>query len=102
MNGRIALADIRMNDSAQVTWSLWARNLLDNTYIYRRSERELVAGVQLRCERRAGVDQLWRHPGRLCQFQSAAHFRRGSQRRVLILGPRPTGRGADQGTTAWA
>ena len=37
MNGRIALADIRMNDSAQVTLSLWARNLLDNTYIYRRS-----------------------------------------------------------------
>ena len=37
MNGRIALADIKMNDSAQVTLSLWARNLLDNTYIYRRS-----------------------------------------------------------------
>ncbi|MDF2383379.1 TonB-dependent receptor [Nostoc ellipsosporum NOK] len=37
VNGRIALADIKMNDSAQVTLSLWARNLFDNTYIYRRS-----------------------------------------------------------------
>jgi len=37
VNGRIALADIKMNENAEVTLSLWARNLLDNTYIYRRS-----------------------------------------------------------------
>ncbi|MBB4097121.1 TonB-dependent receptor [Sphingomonas kyeonggiensis] len=37
VNGRIALADIKMNNDAEVTLSLWARNLLDNTYIYRRS-----------------------------------------------------------------
>ena len=37
VNGRIALADIKMNETSSVTLSLWARNLLDNTYIYRRS-----------------------------------------------------------------
>ncbi|WP_068076476.1 TonB-dependent receptor [Novosphingobium lentum] len=38
MNGRLALADIAVgqNDS-KVTFSVWARNLLDTTYIYRRS-----------------------------------------------------------------
>ncbi|MEP9358030.1 TonB-dependent receptor [Sphingomonas sp. KR3-1] len=38
VNGRIALADIKMNETSQVTLSLWARNLLNNTYIYRRSD----------------------------------------------------------------
>ncbi len=37
MNGRIALADIAVSDRSTVTVSLWARNLLDTTYIYRRS-----------------------------------------------------------------
>ncbi len=37
VNGRIALADIKMNETSSVTLSLWARNLLDHTYIYRRS-----------------------------------------------------------------
>jgi iron complex outermembrane receptor protein len=38
VNGRIALADIKMNETSKVTLSVWARNLLDNTYIYRRSD----------------------------------------------------------------
>jgi iron complex outermembrane receptor protein len=37
MNGRLALADIAVNDHNKVTVSVWARNLLDTTYIYRRS-----------------------------------------------------------------
>lgn len=37
MNGRISLADIRVSDHNKVTFSVWARNLLDTTYIYRRS-----------------------------------------------------------------
>lgn len=38
VNGRIALADVPLNDRGQkVTFSVWARNLLDTTYIYRRS-----------------------------------------------------------------
>jgi len=38
VNGRIALADLPLNDGAQtLTLSVWARNLLDETHIYRRS-----------------------------------------------------------------
>jgi iron complex outermembrane receptor protein len=38
VNGRIALADIEMNQgSTLMTFALWARNLLDETHIYRRS-----------------------------------------------------------------
>lgn len=37
MNGRLALADISVTDHNKVTVSVWARNLLDTTYIYRRS-----------------------------------------------------------------
>ncbi len=37
MNGRIALADIQMKNGSTVTLSIWSRNLLDHTYIYRRS-----------------------------------------------------------------
>lgn len=37
MNGRLALADISINDHNKVTVSVWARNLLDTTYVYRRS-----------------------------------------------------------------
>lgn len=37
MNGRIALADIAVNDHNKVTISAWSRNLLNKTYIYRRS-----------------------------------------------------------------
>ncbi|WP_254602776.1 TonB-dependent receptor, partial [Sphingomonas bacterium] len=38
VNGRLALADIKVNDTNRVTLSVWARNLLDKTYIYRRSD----------------------------------------------------------------
>ncbi|MEO6718372.1 MAG: TonB-dependent receptor [Novosphingobium sp.] len=38
VNGRLALADIPLNDHGQsVTIAAWARNLLDETHIYRRS-----------------------------------------------------------------
>ena len=37
VNGRLALADIAVSDRNTVTFSVWARNLLDTTYIYRRS-----------------------------------------------------------------
>jgi iron complex outermembrane receptor protein len=37
VNGRIALADIAMSNGSSVTLSVWSRNLLDETYIYRRS-----------------------------------------------------------------
>ncbi|GGB26230.1 hypothetical protein GCM10011380_14650 [Sphingomonas metalli] len=37
MNGRIALADIAVSDRNKVTFAFWVRNLLDKTYIYRRS-----------------------------------------------------------------
>ena len=37
VNGRLALADIAVNDHNKVTVAVWARNLLDTTYVYRRS-----------------------------------------------------------------
>jgi iron complex outermembrane recepter protein len=37
VNGRIAIADIPMVTGAHVTFSLWSRNLLNETHIYRRS-----------------------------------------------------------------
>ncbi|MEK9212705.1 TonB-dependent receptor [Sphingomonas sp. 2378] len=38
MNGRIALADIPLTENGtKMTISLWSRNLLDNTFVYRRS-----------------------------------------------------------------
>jgi iron complex outermembrane receptor protein len=37
VNGRIALADIPMATGAHLTLSLWSRNLLNETHIYRRS-----------------------------------------------------------------
>lgn len=37
VNGRIALANIPVSGANKVTLSLWSRNLLDTTYIYRRS-----------------------------------------------------------------
>ena len=37
VNGRLALADVAVNDHNKVTVAVWARNLLDTTYVYRRS-----------------------------------------------------------------
>jgi iron complex outermembrane receptor protein len=37
VNGRLALTDIAINASNKVTLSVWARNLLDHSYVYRRS-----------------------------------------------------------------
>jgi iron complex outermembrane receptor protein len=37
VNGRIALADVRVANETRVTFSLWSRNLLNETHIYRRS-----------------------------------------------------------------
>ena len=36
VNARVAVADISVGERGTVTFSLWARNLLDNTYVYRR------------------------------------------------------------------
>ena len=36
-NGRLSLADIAVNGTNRVTISVWARNLFDTTYVYRRS-----------------------------------------------------------------
>ncbi|MBO9604203.1 MAG: TonB-dependent receptor [Novosphingobium sp.] len=37
VNGRIALTDIEMGDNKKLTLSVWSRNLLNHTYVYRRS-----------------------------------------------------------------
>ena len=37
VNGRLALADIAVSDHNKVTIAVWARNLFDTTYVYRRS-----------------------------------------------------------------
>jgi iron complex outermembrane receptor protein len=44
VNGRVALADVEVNHgSTFLTFSLWARNLFNTTYIYRRSAANSVA-----------------------------------------------------------
>ena len=44
VNGRLALADIPLTEGGtRMTVSLWSRNLLNNTYIYRRSAANSVA-----------------------------------------------------------
>ena len=43
VNGRVALADVEMNEgSTLVTFALWSRNLLNETHIYRRSAANSV------------------------------------------------------------
>ena len=37
VNGRLSLVDFAINDHNKVTVAVWARNLLDTTYVYRRS-----------------------------------------------------------------
>ena len=37
VNGRLALADIKVGESNSFTLAVWARNLLNTTYVYRRS-----------------------------------------------------------------
>ncbi len=37
VNARLALAEIRVGDGQEMTFSLWSRNLLDEEHIYRRS-----------------------------------------------------------------
>ncbi len=37
VNGRLALADIAVNDRNRVTVSVWSRNLFNRSYVYRRS-----------------------------------------------------------------
>ncbi len=38
VNGRLALADIAVNDRNKVTVSVWSRNLFNRAYVYRRSD----------------------------------------------------------------
>jgi iron complex outermembrane receptor protein len=42
MNGRLSLADIAVSETNKVTFAFWVRNLLDTTYIYRRSSANSV------------------------------------------------------------
>ncbi|MBI0475481.1 TonB-dependent receptor [Sphingomonas sp. MA1305] len=42
MNGRLSLADIAVSPTNKVTFAFWVRNLLDTTYIYRRSSANSV------------------------------------------------------------
>ncbi len=46
VNGRISLADLKMNsDESRVTISVWARNLLDEQHIFRRDPSNSVPGA---------------------------------------------------------
>ena len=46
VNGRVALADIKMNsDESRLTVSLWARNLLDEQHIFRRDPSNSLPGA---------------------------------------------------------
>ena len=40
VNGRLSLADVKMGGS-KATFSVWSRNLLDTTYVYRRSDANI-------------------------------------------------------------
>jgi iron complex outermembrane receptor protein len=40
VNGRIALAHVPMKGDTMATFSLWSRNLLNTTYVYRRFGRQ--------------------------------------------------------------
>ena len=47
MNGRLALADVAVGpNGTKATFSVWARNLLDTTYIYRRSAANSVPSAR--------------------------------------------------------
>ena len=46
VNGRVALADLKMNsDESRVTISVWARNLLDEQHIFRRDPSNSLPGA---------------------------------------------------------
>lgn len=46
VNGRVSLADIRLSDAGQqVTFSVWARNLLDEQHVYRRDPSNSLPGA---------------------------------------------------------
>lgn len=82
VNGRIALADIELGGgSNKLTLSVWARNLFDNQYVYRRDPTNSLGGIARRHQcpgRDAGCLQPEfghrQYPWRLWQFQRAAHL----------------------------
>ena len=46
VNGRLSLADIQLSDTGQkVTFSIWARNLFDEQYVYRRDPSNSLPGA---------------------------------------------------------
>ncbi|HSI17731.1 MAG TPA: TonB-dependent receptor, partial [Sphingomonas sp.] len=46
VNGRISLADIKVSDTQKVTFSVWARNLFDYQYVFRRDPSNSLPAVQ--------------------------------------------------------
>jgi iron complex outermembrane receptor protein len=45
VNGRIALANVRVGSASDVTFSIWARNLLDEQHIFRRDPSNSLPGA---------------------------------------------------------
>lgn len=45
VNGRISLADIGVSSTQRVTFSVWARNLFDEQYVYRRDPSNSLPGA---------------------------------------------------------
>jgi iron complex outermembrane receptor protein len=45
MNGRLSLANVGINGGSNVTFSLWARNLLDKQYVFRRDPSNSLPGA---------------------------------------------------------
>ena len=73
VNARVAIADITTRDGGPLLEvALWSRNLLDETYVYRRDPVEP------------------RHAGRLRQLQQPAHLRHRAARLLLRGSSRTT------------
>jgi iron complex outermembrane receptor protein len=45
VNGRIALANVQVGSASNVTFSVWARNLLDKQYVFRRDPSNSLPGA---------------------------------------------------------
>ena len=81
VNARIAVADIAMSDNGQkLTVGVWARNLFNEQYVFRRDPVEQPAG---RADHQPGERPDRQRAGRLRQLQRAAHLRPGRFAPVL-------------------
>ncbi len=85
VNGRIALTDIEMNEAGtKLQVSLWARNLLNEAHVYRRSAANSAPVIELD----HGRPELQRSPRRLWQFQRTADLRNRGGGQLLKAPPR--------------